>query len=132
MTLKLQLVTEICLVLRIKRSESKLCFLLLGRSPCLVVMEGFWFESWHCILDGHFSHLFVVKIVIFDWNDENKWKRSWGWPIFIKIMFLGSHLDYQISNLIPCNWLKNKHSLLEIGLLTNYLPFEISTLLYHR
>ena len=65
MTLKLQLVKEICLVLRIKRSESKLCFLLLGRCPCLVVTEGFWFYSWHCILDGHFSHIFVVKIVIF-------------------------------------------------------------------
>ena len=41
------------------------------KSPGLVVMggdsclEGCGFESQHCILDGHFSHIFVVKIVIF-------------------------------------------------------------------
>ena len=39
-------------------------------SPGLVGMggdscsEGRGFESWHCILDGHFSHIFVVKIVM--------------------------------------------------------------------
>ena len=27
--------------------------------------EGWEFESWHHILDGHFSHLFVVRIVRF-------------------------------------------------------------------
>ena len=26
--------------------------------------EGHEFESQHCILDGHFSHIFVVKIVL--------------------------------------------------------------------
>ena len=42
----------------------------LGRIPGLVVMgrdshlEGRWFDSQHHILDGHFSHLFVVKIVM--------------------------------------------------------------------
>ena len=41
------------------------------RSPGLVVMggdscsKGWGFESQRCILDGHFSHLFVVKIVMF-------------------------------------------------------------------
>ena len=41
-----------------------------GGSPGLVVMggdscsEGRGFESQHRILDGHFSHLFVVKIVM--------------------------------------------------------------------
>ena len=40
-------------------------------SPSLVVMggdscpEGVGFESQHRILDGHFSHKFVVKIAIF-------------------------------------------------------------------
>ena len=40
----------------------------LGGSPGLVVMggdslsEGHGFESWYHILDGHFSHIFVVKI----------------------------------------------------------------------
>ena len=42
-----------------------------GGSPGLVVMggdlcsEGRDFESQHHILDGHFSHLFVVKILMF-------------------------------------------------------------------
>ena len=40
-------------------------------SPGLVVMgsdshsKGRGFESRHRILDGHFSHIFVVKIVLF-------------------------------------------------------------------
>ena len=34
-----------------------------------------------------FSHLFVVKIVMFAWKDENKWKRGRGWPIFNNSMF---------------------------------------------
>ena len=39
-------------------------------SPGEVVMggdscsKGCGFESRHCILDGHFSHIFVVKIVM--------------------------------------------------------------------
>ena len=39
-----------------------------GGSPGLVVMggdscsKGCGFKSWHCILDGHYSHIFVVKI----------------------------------------------------------------------
>ena len=43
----------------------------LSESPGLVVMggdscsEGCVFESQHCILVGHFSHIFVVKIVMF-------------------------------------------------------------------
>ena len=43
---------------------------LKGGSPGLVVMgrdscyEGRGFESQHHILDGHFSHIFVVKIVM--------------------------------------------------------------------
>ena len=43
----------------------------MGGSPGLVVMgrdshsEGCGFDSQHCILDGHFSHLFVVKIVVY-------------------------------------------------------------------
>ena len=34
--------------------------------------EGCEFESQHCILDGHFSHLFLVRIVMFVEKDENK------------------------------------------------------------
>ena len=42
----------------------------MGRSPGLVVMggdscsRGCEFKSWHQILDGHFLHLFAVKIVM--------------------------------------------------------------------
>ena len=41
-----------------------------GRRPGLVVMgvdsysKGHEFKSQHPILDGHFSHLFVIKIVM--------------------------------------------------------------------
>ena len=47
-----------------------------GGSPGLVVMgrdsrsEGHGFESRHRILDGHFSHIIVVKIVMFVWKDR--------------------------------------------------------------
>ena len=50
----------------------------MGRIPGLVVtgvdlcVRGCGFESRHHILDGHFSHLFVVKIVLFVWKDENE------------------------------------------------------------
>ena len=59
-----------------------------GGSPGLVVMGGdscskdCEFESWHPIYwMDIFSHLFVVKIVMYVWKDENKWKRGRGWPI---------------------------------------------------
>ena len=32
--------------------------------------KGHGFESWHRILDGHFSHIIVVKIVLFVWKDR--------------------------------------------------------------
>ena len=49
--------------------------------------EGHGFESRHCILDGHFAHIFVVK---HDCNDvclkrpKINDERGRGWPIFIK------------------------------------------------
>ena len=42
------------------------------------------FESQHCARDGHFSHLFVVRIVLFVWKDKNKQKRGRELPIFKK------------------------------------------------
>ena len=36
--------------------------MVIGGDAC---SEGHGFESHHRILDGHFSHLFVVKIVLF-------------------------------------------------------------------
>ena len=62
-------------------------FYPMGGSPGLVVMGGDScsksreFKSWHRILDGRFFHLFVVKIIMCVWKDENKWKRGRGWPI---------------------------------------------------
>ena len=51
-------------------------------SPGLVVTggdswsEGCGFKSQHSTLDGHFSHILVVKIVMFVSEDENKLKRG--------------------------------------------------------
>ena len=43
-------------------------------TPGLVVMGGdYWMDI--------FSHLFVVRIVMFVRKDKNKWKRGRGWPI---------------------------------------------------
>ena len=48
----------------------------LNRSPGLVDIgrdsrsEGRGFEYRHCKLDGHFSHTFVVKIVMFVGKDQ--------------------------------------------------------------
>ena len=44
----------------------------LGEIPGLVVIksgsqsEGRGFKSQHCMLDGHFSHQFAIKLVIFE------------------------------------------------------------------
>ena len=43
-----------------------------------------WVRIPHHILDKHFSHMYVVKIVMFVWKDENKLKRGRGLPIFFK------------------------------------------------
>ena len=42
--------------------------------------EGCGFESQHRILDGHFSHLFVVKVVMFVCEVENKQKVAGDGP----------------------------------------------------
>ena len=57
-----------------------------GRSPGLVLMggetcfEGRGFEPQRRILDGYFSHVFAVIIVMFVWKDENKLKRGRDGP----------------------------------------------------
>ena len=59
-----------------------------GGSPGRVVMwgdtcsKGHGFESQHHMMDGCFSHLFVVKIVVFVSKDENKRNRGQEWLIF--------------------------------------------------
>ena len=55
--------------------------------------EGCGFKSQQCILDEHFSHLFVVKIVMFVRKDENKLKRGCEWPIK-QINFTILHLHF--------------------------------------
>ena len=44
-----------------------------GGGSCL---EGREFESQNHILNEHFSHLFVLRIVMFVWKDENKQKEA--------------------------------------------------------
>ena len=67
-------------VAKLKLNLPMQIMLMTGGSPRLVVIgvdscsEGRGFESQHHILDGYFSHLFVVKIVMFFLKkDGNKW-----------------------------------------------------------
>ena len=46
-----------------------------------LMFQRSWVRILAHLLDGHFSHLFVVKIVMCVWKDENKWKRGRGGPI---------------------------------------------------
>ena len=55
--------------------------MVVGEDSC---SEGHGFKSQDNILDGHFSHIFVLKSVTFVGKDEHKQKRCWGWHIFIK------------------------------------------------
>ena len=53
-------------------------------------------ESKHHILDGHFSNIFVVKIVLlFIWKDKNKWKKAGDGP-FKKVMSQRNDQCYEI------------------------------------
>ena len=69
-----------------------------GGSPGLVVMGGdSWskgrgFKSQHCMLDGHFSHLFVAGIVMFVRKEGNKRKRGRDGP-FLKIVCIQLAID---------------------------------------
>ena len=46
-----------------------------------LMLQRLWVQILAPKTDGHFSHLFVVKIVMCVWKDENKWKRGRGWPV---------------------------------------------------
>ena len=52
----------------------------MGDNSC---SKGREFESRHRLLDGHFSHWFVVKIVLFE-KAENKQKEAEGGIITAK------------------------------------------------
>ena len=62
--------------IRLKRNTEVKIKICKDGSPCLVVMgddscsKGRGFESQCLVLDGHFSHWFVVKIVLFVWKDQ--------------------------------------------------------------
>ena len=58
--------------------------------------EGCRFQSQHWKLDGHFSHLFVAKIIMFVWKDENKLKRGRD-GLFFKIRRLNIWAILQTS-----------------------------------
>ena len=56
--------------------------MVMGGDSC---SKGRGFESQYRILDGHFSHIFVVKICnVRLKKTENKQKRGRGWPILKK------------------------------------------------
>ena len=69
----------------------------LGGSPGLVVMggnscsKGCGFKSQHRILDGHFSHYFVVKNVLFVWK-HRKVEKETGDGTFFKHSSQSYHL----------------------------------------
>ena len=58
--------------------------MVMGGDSC---SEGCGFESQRHILDGHdiFSHIFVVKNVMFVWKDENKQKEAGDCPFLEKV-----------------------------------------------
>ena len=43
-----------------------------------LISKGCGFKSQHRILDGRFSNIFVVEIVMTVWKDENKWEKGPG------------------------------------------------------
>ena len=72
----------------ISKGSGKLSNHFGGGSHGLVVMgddsysKGCGFKSQHHILDGHFLHLFVVKIVLFVSKDRKSTKKKPGIAIF--------------------------------------------------
>ena len=79
---------------------------LLGGSPVVVVngwdlqSEGSEFKSRRRILDRHFSHLFVVRIAMFVWKDENKHKIGRGWPIFKKSIVWPTYTNWKSKDVV--------------------------------
>ena len=68
--------------------------------------EGCGFEFQYHILDGHFSHLFVVKIAMFVWKDENKRKRGRYGPL-LKNSFSSSSSSSSVGEGII--WYSSEH-----------------------
>ena len=66
--------------------------------------EGRGFESWHRILDRHFSHIFVVKIVMmFVWGDLTIRPKASGLSIMcvaLSVTRLGEFWKFFASNFL--------------------------------
>ena len=58
--------------------------ILWGQEPW---SSGYGFKSQYRIIDGHLSHIFVLKIVIFVWKGTNKPKRVRDGTFFIRRIF---------------------------------------------
>ena len=82
------------------------------------------FESQQWILDGHFSHIFVVKIILFVWKDWNKRKRGRGWSIFKNKLFnklmWNMSIQYPVKPMTSCSWVASHNH--QTKALTAYLP----------
>ena len=70
----------------------------MGGNSCT---DGCGFESQHHILDGHFSHVFGVKIVMFVWKDEISGKEVGDSPFRKPIGDVWVRLWHQ---LLDSNW----------------------------
>ena len=111
-------------------SPNQTCWFELGGNPGLVVMGGglcsigHGFESRRHILDRHniFSHIFVVRIVMFVWKDDNKQKRGRGWKIkkIEKNMLIWLYVIYGVRICRGCQLLPVN------GYLAKYLTFWMS------
>ena len=87
--------------------------MVMGGGSC---SKGHEFESWHRILDGYFSNLFVVSIEVFVGKDKNKRKRGRGWPFFV-LTFLFTKLSHYLSPFFP-KYYENVLTLLQLGKLS--------------
>ena len=72
------------------------------------MFKGRGFESQHCILDGHFSHLFVVNVVMLFEKTKINENVVWDGPFFkkniSKTIWL---LDFAVgTSLQNVNWIK--------------------------
>ena len=94
-----------------------------GDSCC----NGCEFESQHCIQDGHFPPLFVVKIVMCVCKDENKWKRGRvGYFMFHHVVTCGYGFDSQsVLNVLAQEDAKSKKNKV------TYLVAKTHVNLYH-
>ena len=59
------------------------------------------FKSHHRILDGHFSRIFVIKIVMFVRKDKNKTKKRTEIALIKTFRILGRKTENEPSQSVP-------------------------------